>query len=90
MAAALSADLDRPLYLQLVNRLRCEIEGKRAGERVDSEPALAERFRVSRFTVARAIEILTDQGLIRRRQGLGSFIAPPSTAGTRTRRTSVP
>jgi len=68
----------RPLYRQLVDWLRADIARKAAGERIDSEPQLAERFGVSRFTVARAIEILVDEGLIRRRQGLGSFVAPPS------------
>ena len=77
MTAAPSADLDRPLYLQIVDVLRAEIVGRRAGERIDSEPALAERFGVSRFTVTRAVELLVDEGLIRRRQGLGSFVAPP-------------
>ncbi|HXT07591.1 MAG TPA: GntR family transcriptional regulator [Roseiarcus sp.] len=77
MGLALNAELDRPLYLQLVDALRGDIAAKRAGERIDSEPALVERFGVSRFTVSRAIEVLVDEGLIRRRQGLGSFVAPP-------------
>ena len=77
MSLALNAERDRPLYLQLVDALRAEIAAKRAGERIDSEPALAERFGVSRFTVSRSIEVLVDEGLIRRRQGLGSFVAPP-------------
>ena len=47
------------------------------GDRIDSEPLLAERFGVSRFTVTRAIEILVDEGLIRRRQGPGTFVTPP-------------
>ena len=68
---------DRPLYLQLVDSLRDDIARKRPGERIDSEPQLSRRFGVSRFTVTRAIEILADEGLIRRRQGLGSFVAPP-------------
>jgi GntR family transcriptional regulator len=38
---------------------------------------LAKRFGVSRFTVTRAIEILVDEGLVNRRQGLGSFLAAP-------------
>jgi GntR family transcriptional regulator len=75
--AVLKPELDRPLYLQLVDWLREDIAGKQPGDRVDSEPKLAERFGVSRFTVTRAIEILVDEGLIRRRQGLGSFVAPP-------------
>ena len=78
MPPFLQADLDRPLYLQLVDRLRQEIAGKPPGQRIDSEAVLAERFAVSRFTVTRAIEILVDEGLVRRKQGLGSFIAPPS------------
>jgi GntR family transcriptional regulator len=77
MGVALDAELDRPLYLQLVDALRGEIAAKRPGARIDSEPALAQRFGVSRFTVSRAIEVLVDEGLIRRRQGLGSFVAPP-------------
>jgi GntR family transcriptional regulator len=77
MPPPLQADLDRPLYLQLVDRLRQEIAGRPPGERIDSEAVLAERFSVSRFTVTRAIEILVDEGLVRRKQGLGSFIAPP-------------
>ena len=67
----------RPLYRQLVDWLRSDIARRAVGDRIDSEPQLAERFGVSRFTVTRAIEILVDEGLIRRRQGLGSFVAPP-------------
>ncbi len=67
----------RPLYRQLVDWLRADIARRAVGDRIESEPQLAERFGVSRFTVTRAIEILVDEGLIRRRQGLGSFVAPP-------------
>jgi GntR family transcriptional regulator len=67
----------RPLYMQLVDNLRAEIAGKLPGDRIDSEPQLSKRFGISRFTVTRAVEILVDEGLINRRQGLGSFVAPP-------------
>jgi GntR family transcriptional regulator len=66
-----------PLYRQLVDWLRADIARRSVGDRIDSEPKLVQRFGVSRFTVARAIEILVDEGLVRRRQGLGSFVAPP-------------
>ena len=69
---------ERPLYRQLVEELRADIAKRGVGDRIDSEPKLAQRFGVSRFTVARAIEVLVDEGLVRRRQGLGSFVAPPS------------
>ena len=77
-ALRFGASADRPLYRQVVDRLRREIAGKAPGERIDSEPQLTKRFGVSRFTVARAIEILVDEGLVNRRQGLGSFVAAPT------------
>jgi GntR family transcriptional regulator len=67
----------RPLYLQLVDSLRVDIANRTPGDRIDSEPQLSRRFGVSRFTVTRAIEILVDEGLISRRQGLGTFVAAP-------------
>jgi GntR family transcriptional regulator len=74
---SLQATSDRPLYRQLVDCLRVDLATKAPGDRIDSEPQLAKRFGVSRFTVTRAIEILVDEGLINRRQGLGSFVAAP-------------
>jgi GntR family transcriptional regulator len=74
---ALQPELHQPLYLQLVESLRADIAGKKPGIRVESEPQLAQRFGVSRFTVTRAIEMLVREGLITRRQGLGTFVAPP-------------
>jgi DNA-binding GntR family transcriptional regulator len=69
---------ERPLYRRLVEELRADLAKRPVGDRIDSEPKLAQRFGVSRFTVARAIEILVEEGLVRRRQGLGSFVAPPA------------
>jgi len=73
----LASSPGRPLYLQLADRLRADASGRKPGARVDSEPTLARRFGVSRFTVTRAIEILVEEGLFTRKQGLGTFIAPP-------------
>jgi GntR family transcriptional regulator len=75
--AALQSGLDRPLYLQLLDWLREDLSRRQPGARIDSEPQLARRFGVSRFTVTRAIEILVRDGLLTRRQGLGTFVAPP-------------
>ncbi|RBP11390.1 GntR family transcriptional regulator [Roseiarcus fermentans] len=72
-----AAPSGRPLYLQLVDWLRADAAGRKPGARIDSEPQLARQFGVSRFTVTRAIEILVDEGLFTRRQGLGTFVAPP-------------
>ncbi|BCH21467.1 GntR family transcriptional regulator [Mesorhizobium sp. L-8-3] len=68
-------DRDGPLYLQIADRLREDIGAMDSGARIPSEPQLAKDWGVSRFTVAKAVEQLVDEGLITRRQGSGSFVA---------------
>jgi GntR family transcriptional regulator len=64
-----------PLYVQISDKLREEITSLDSGARIASEPQLAKKWGVSRFTVARAVEQLVDEGLITRRQGSGTFVA---------------
>ena len=69
-----------PRYIVLADMLRRRIEAGefRPGERVPSEAELASANGVSRGTVVRAIEKLVSDGIIHRRQGVGSFVARPS------------
>ena len=46
-----------------------------AGERLATEPQLAERFGVNRHTVRRAVARLAECGLVKVEQGRGSFVA---------------
>lgn len=46
------------------------------GERIPGETSLAEEYQVSRATVRTAVRSLEDQGLVRVRQGLGTFVTP--------------
>lgn len=48
----------------------------RPGDKVPSERALCDQFGVSRMTVRQAIDILVNEGLLVRRQGRGTFVAP--------------
>lgn len=73
--AAGARDREGPLYMQIADRLREDIAALGEGARIPSEPQLARDWGVSRFTVAKAVEQLVDEGLITRRQGSGSFVA---------------
>jgi len=49
-----------------------------AGERLPSEPVLAQRLGVSRATLREAMCTFETQGLISRRQGVGTFVTRPT------------
>lgn len=49
------------------------------GGRLPSEPSLATQLGVSRATLREAMRTFESQGLIRRRQGSGTFVTHPST-----------
>jgi GntR family transcriptional regulator len=75
MAMARLLETGEPYYLQIAGRLRGMVDSLPAGERLPSEPQLAKDFKVSRFTVAKAVEQLVKDGLIVRKQGSGTFVA---------------
>jgi GntR family transcriptional regulator len=68
-----------PLYVKIREELRDEIinGGFRRGQRLPSEDELAAKYSVSRMTVRQGINDLIDEGLIYRRQGVGTFVAFP-------------
>jgi GntR family transcriptional regulator len=65
------------LYQQIIDRLKREVsEGRlKPGEALPSFRQLAEDLLVSVITVKRAYEELEREGIIFRRQGLGTFVA---------------
>ena len=73
----LSAAAPGTLYQQIVDGLKREIsEGRLVpGTPLPSFRALAEELLVSVITVKRAYEELEREGIIYRRQGLGTFVA---------------
>jgi len=72
--------LAQPKYQQIADQLRAQIgNGALApGQRLPSEPDLAAQFDASRNTVRLAIALLTNQGLVVSRQGLGTFVHEPA------------
>ncbi len=67
-------------YQQIADRLRDQIDSGalQPGERLPSEPDLVRQFDASRNTVRLAIALLTNQGLVVTRQGLGTFVTEPA------------
>ena len=65
-----SLSLFQKLHLQLAEI----IESTPAGQKLKSEPELAAALGVSRATLREAMRTFEGQGLIRRRQGVGTFV----------------
>ena len=67
-------------YQQIADDLRTKIGGGALapGQRLPSEPDLAATYDASRNTVRLAIALLTNQGLVVSRQGLGTFVHEPT------------
>lgn len=78
------------LWRQIVDSLRADIEAGRLGpgDQLPIEPELAERFKVNRHTVRRALAVLAERGLLEIEQGRGTFVRQttiPYMLGRRTR-----
>lgn len=65
----------RPLYLRTEDALRTLIGAMEPGSFLPSEPALAKQLGVSRATLREAMRPFEEQGLIVRRQGVGTMVA---------------
>ena len=78
-----------PLYRQIVDGLKREVsEGRlQPGAPLPSFRGLAEELLVSVITVKRAYDELEREGIIYRRQGLGTFVA--EAAGDRSRHAKI-
>ena len=72
-----------PLYIQVARALKEEIVSglHPVGSQLPTEDGLCERFSVSRYTVREALRLLRDDGLVSSRQGAGTVVIPPRSAG---------
>ena len=66
-----------PLYIQVASALRQRIENGlwRPGQKISTLEGLETEFEVARVTVRQAVEMLQNEGLVRRQQGRGTFVA---------------
>jgi len=78
-----------PLYEQIVRGIKHEIGERRLkpGQPLPSFRVLAEDLLVSLITVKRAYEELEREGLIYRKQGLGTYVSPQGADRVRKAKT---
>lgn len=63
-----------PAYLQFADQLKTEILAGRLDGRIPPEAELVQRSRLSRITIRKGLELLEKDGLLERKQGLGTFV----------------
>lgn len=73
---ALDKNSMEPLFAQVEKSLSAAITAGRflPGERIPTEPELADMYGVSRITIRRAIDELCQHGMLVKRQGKGTFV----------------
>jgi GntR family transcriptional regulator len=66
-----------PIFTQIAERLADDIaDGALAeGDRVPSTNELAAFYRINPATAAKGINVLTDEGLVEKRRGIGMFVS---------------
>lgn len=76
-AEGLSPDDPAPLYLRLQERIKAAVQrgDLKPLDALPGERDIAEAFAVSRVTVRKALSGLVEVGLLRQRQGSGTFVA---------------
>lgn len=69
-------DEGAPLFVQIAERLADEIAdgGLVEGEQVPSTNELAAYYRINPATAAKGISMLTEEGLLEKRRGIGMFV----------------
>lgn len=74
----LDAGSSEPLYKQIKQLIVSKIDAGlwRPGDRISTELRLVDELNASRMTVNRALRELTQEGVLQRRQGSGTFVSP--------------
>ena len=65
------------LYQQLIDELKLLISSGqlKEGDRIMTEAELSKEYGISRITVRKAIEVLVEEGILIKKQGIGTFVA---------------
>lgn len=73
----MNAESNKPLYLQVEAAIRNAIITKKysPGQKLPTEVELSELYEVSKITIRKAMEKLSNDGLVQRVQGKGTFVS---------------
>jgi DNA-binding LacI/PurR family transcriptional regulator len=68
-----------PIYRQVVNHIKSDMDrgALTPGRQLPPEPELAEIYGVSRITIRKVLTQLSNEGLVSRRKGKGTFVSQP-------------
>lgn len=66
-----------PIYRQVIRQIRQQImtDGLKEGEQLETVRALAAKLKVNPMTVSKAYAFLEVEGLVKRKRGIGLFVA---------------
>ncbi|WP_430788997.1 GntR family transcriptional regulator [Virgibacillus flavescens] len=73
----LNTDSTKPIYIQISEWMETEILNGtfQQGEKVHSQYTLAEMYTINPATAAKGLNILSDEGILFNKRGLGKFVS---------------
>ena len=76
METMMIMDSSKPLYLQVEADIKNRILSKQymPGDKLPTENELSDQYNVSKITIRKAIQNLSDEGYVNKVQGKGTFI----------------
>jgi len=79
MRIKIDRNISVPAYQQVADHIKSQILGSKlsAGGRLPPESELMDGSKLSRVTIRKGLEILEKEGLVERKQGLGTFVRDP-------------
>lgn len=82
MSFVVSKASPTPLYIQVANVMKEKIKDGlyKQGEQLPKETALANLFQVSRITVRAALDVLSKENIVVKKQGKGTYVTAPKKA----------
>ena len=81
-------DSDKPIYLQIAESLEDDIlqQAVAEEEQVLSTNQLATLYRINPATAAKGLNMLTSEGILYKKRGIGMFVATGAVAKIRSKR----